>query len=184
MQRFKAFLSSLIDHIRRRGKRPPAAPRYRVPAEALPIDQLLLTEQAPQRGRVNEGFMVMASVNGGRSVGYVAGRIAPFSSTCFVEALYIDNIAYRGKGLSVRLLERAVAITGCPNIVPVDIEERAVSYWQKIRQRPGLDIRDGIDSKGMRELLEREFLLDWTHRNAPFIQTTGSAPEDSVSIRK
>lgn len=184
IRRFEAFLSALINPILKIGQRPPPAPRYRVPDEAVPIDQLILTEQAPERRRVNEGFMVMASVNGGRSVGYVAGRIAPFSSTCFVEALYIDDRAYLGKGLSVRLLERAVAITACQNIVPVSIEERAASYWEHLRNRPGLGVREGINSKGMRERLEKEFILDWKQRNAEFDQTTLLAAEKTESIQK
>lgn len=182
IRRFEAFLSALIGPTRRIGKRPPAAPRYRVPDEAVPIEQLILTEQAPERRRVNEGFMVMASENGLRSVGYVAGRIAPFSSTCFVEAIYIDNRAYLGKGLSVRLLERVVAITGCQHIVPVDIEDRAVSYWEHLRHRPSLGVREGIDSKEMRERLESEFILDWKQRNAEFDQTTLLAAEKTASI--
>lgn len=184
IRRFEAFRSALIGLTRRIGKRQPAAPRYRVPDEALPIEQLILTEQAPERRRVNEGFMVMASENGLHSVGYVAGRIAPFSSTCFVEAIYIDNRAYLGKGLSVRLLERAVAITGCQNIVPVSIEERAANYWEHLRNRPGLDVREGIDSKEMRERLESEFILDWKQRNAEFDQTTLLAGEKTASTEK
>lgn len=183
IRRFEAFRSALIGLTRRIGKRQPAAPRYRVPDEALPIEQLILTEQAPERRRVNEGFMVMASENGLHSVGYVAGRIAPFSSTCFVEALYIDNRAYL-VGLSVRLLERAVAITGCQNIVPVSIEERAASYWEHLRNRPGLDVREGIDSKEMTERIENEFILNWKQRNAEFDQTTLLTSTETVSNSK
>lgn len=128
--------------------------------------------------------MVMASENGLHSVGYVAGRIAPFSSTCFVEALYIDNRAYLDKGLSVRLLERAVAITGCQNIVPVSIEERAASYWEHLRNRPGLDVREGIDSKEMTERIENEFILNWKQRNAEFDQTTLLTSTETVSNSK
>lgn len=128
--------------------------------------------------------MVMASENGLHSVGYVAGRIAPFSSTCFVEALYIDNRAYLGKGLSVRLLDRAVAITGCQNIVPVSIEERAASYWEHLRNRPGLDVREGIDSKEMTERIENEFILNWKQRNAEFDQTTLLTSTETVSNSK
>lgn len=128
--------------------------------------------------------MVMASENGLHSVGYVAGRIAPFSSTCFVEALYIDNRAYLDKGLSVRLLERAVAITGCQNIVPDSIEERAASYWEHLRNRPGLDVREGIDSKEMTERIENEFILNWKQRNAEFDQTTLLTSTETVSNSK
>lgn len=184
IRRFEAFLSALIGLIRRIGKRQSAAPSYRVPDEAVQIELLILTEQAPERRRVNEGFMVMASENGLHSVGYVAGRIAPFSSTCFVEALYIDNRAYLGKGLSVRLLDRAVAITGCQNIVPVSIEERAASYWEHLRNRPGLDVREGIDSKEMTERIENEFILNWKQRNAEFDQTTLLTSTETVSNSK
>jgi len=184
LQRFEDFLRDLIATLRKIRGVQPTIPRYRVQEETQPIDQLVLTEQIPERRRPNEGFMVMASEGGPRSIGYVAGRIAPFSSTCFIEALYIDNRAYLGKGLSVRLLERAVAITGCQNIVPVAIEERAVSYWQHLRNRPGLNVGDGIDSKCMRERLESEFVLDWKQRNAEFDPTTLLAAETTASIPK
>lgn len=166
IQRFENLLADLMNQIKKPRRERRAIQRYRVQEETLPIDQLILTEQVPERRRVNEGFMVIASENGLRAVGYVAGRIAPLSSTCFVEALYIDNHAYLGKGLSIRLLERAVVITGCQNIVPVNVEDRAVDYWQHIRKRPGLRVGEGSDSKGMNETIESEFVLDWKRRYA------------------
>ena len=82
------------------------------------------------------------------------------------------------------MLERAVAITGCQNVVPVDIEVRAIRYWEHLRHRPGLCVREGIDSTGMSERLESEFVLDRKRRNGEFDPTNLLTEAETPSIQK